>query len=136
MMVSAGGLNPAQVRWVERLKFDHEQIMILWRFAVTSYLWKANRDRLPRKSCLPNDFNEIIHQELQRDYWHVYITPTMSKKHFLGYAGRYIRRLPIARNRILKVTEDEVVYLAKNTMMKTLEETRCTRGSDAWISEG
>ena len=46
--------------------------------------------------------------------------------HFLGYAGRYIRRLPIAQNHILKVTEYEVVYLAKDTRTKTLEETRCT----------
>jgi hypothetical protein len=34
----------------------------------------------------------------------------MSKGHFLGYAGRYIRRLPISQKRILKVTEEEVVY--------------------------
>jgi hypothetical protein len=124
--VSAGGLKPAQARWVEPLEFDRKQIMILWRFAVTSYLWKANRDRLLRKSSLPEDFNELIHEEVQRDYWHVYITPRMPKKHFLGYAGRYIRRLPITQKNILKVTENEVVYLAKETRTKTLEETHCT----------
>jgi hypothetical protein len=127
MMVSAGGLKPAQGRWVEPLEFDREQIMILWRFAVTSYLWKANRDGLlPQKPCLPEEFNELIHEEVQRNYWHVHLTPRMSKNHFLGYAGRYIRRLPIAQNRILKVTEDEVVYLAKDTRMKALGERRST----------
>ena len=128
MMVSAGGLRPAQARWVEPLKFDRKQIMTLWRFAVTSYLWKANRDGFLRESSLPEDFNELIHEEVQRDYWHVYMTRRMPKKHFLGYAGRYIRRLPIAQNRIVKVTEDEVVYLAKDTRTKSLEETRCTPG--------
>jgi Putative transposase/Transposase zinc-binding domain len=126
MMVSAGGLKPSEASWVEPLKFDREQIMILWRFAVTSYLWKANRDGLLRRSSLPEEFNEVIHEEVQRDYWHIHLTPKMSKKHFLGYAGRYIRRLPIAQNRILKVTEDEVIYLAKDTKTKTLQETRCT----------
>ena len=126
MMVSAGGLKPAQARWVEPLAFDRKQIMILWRFAVTSYLWKANRDGLLRKSCLPEEFNELLHEEVQRDYWHIHLTPKMSKKHFLGYAGRYIRRLPIAQNCILKVTGDEVVYLAKDTKTKTLQEAHCT----------
>jgi hypothetical protein len=36
VMVSAGGLNQAEARWVESLEFDHEQIMTLWRFAVCS----------------------------------------------------------------------------------------------------
>jgi len=126
MMVSAGGLKPTEGNWIEPLEFDRKQIMVLWRFAITSYLWKANRDELLRKSCLPGNFNEVIHEEVQRDYWHIHLTPRMSKRHFLGYAGRYIRRLPIAQNRILKVTVDEVVYLAKDTKTKTLQETRCT----------
>jgi hypothetical protein len=55
----------------------------------------------------------------------------MSKQHFLGYAGRYIRRLPIFQRRILKVRELEVVYQVKDTRQskdtktKTLLETRC-----------
>jgi hypothetical protein len=126
MMVSAGGLKPAEGKWVERLEFDLKQIMTLWRFAVTSYFWKANREGLLRKCSLPEDFDELIHAEVQRDYWHIYITPRMPKRHFLGYAGRYIRRLPISQRNILKVTENEVIYLAKDTKTKTLQEARCT----------
>jgi len=125
-MVSAGGLNPIDARWVEPLEFDRRQIMMLWRFAVTSYLWKANRDGLLRKSCQPEEFDGLIHEEARRDYWHVHLTPKLSKKHFLGYAGRYVRRLPIAQKRVLEVTEDEVVYMAKDTKTRTLRETRCT----------
>jgi hypothetical protein len=50
----------------------------------------------------------------------------MSKRHFLKYAGRYIRRLPISQSRILKVTEQEVIFLAKDTRTKTFQECRCT----------
>ncbi len=127
-MVSAGGLKPADAGWINRLEFNRKQIMNLWRFAVTSYLWKANRERLLGKSFQPEGLDEFIHQEVQRDYWHVYITRQMAKKHFLGYAGRYIRRLPIAQNRILKVTEDEVIYLAKlRTLDKELMKRRVAR---------
>jgi hypothetical protein len=124
-MVSAGGLKPAEARWVRSLEFDHEQIMDLWRFAVTSYLWKAHRDGLLRESSLPEEFNDLIDRQVQRD-WNIHITRIMSKMHFLAYAGRYIRRLPISQKRILQVTEQEVVYQIKDTRTKTLLEARST----------
>jgi len=125
MMVSAGGLKQAEARWVKSLEFDREEIMDLWRFAVTSYLWKAHRNGLLRESFLLGDFNDLILEQVQRK-WNIHITRQMSKKHFLGYAGRYIRRLPISQKRILKVTAQEVVYMSKDTRTKTLVETRCT----------
>jgi hypothetical protein len=99
--------------------------MDLWRFAVTSYLWKAHRDGLLLQSALPEGFNDVIHTQVQRD-WNIHITRKMSKMHFLAYAGRYIRRLPISQKRILEITEQEVVYQSKDTKTKTLLETRCT----------
>jgi len=47
--------------------------------------------------------------------WHVFITHAMSKAHFLYYAGRYIRRPPIARHRLNIVNDRTVEYLAKDT---------------------
>ncbi len=125
LMVSAGGLNAAEIRWVQALAFDREQIMELWRFAVCSYLWKAHRDGLLQPSSLSEEFNDVILAQTHR-WWNIHITPQMSKKHFLGYAGRYIRRLPISQRRILQVTEQEVVYQSKDTRTKTLVEARCT----------
>jgi Putative transposase/Transposase zinc-binding domain len=124
VMVSSGGLKPADVRWVKSLKFDRDQIMTLWRFAVTSYLLKAYQDGLLRKSFLPEEFNNLILKQVQRP-WNIHITQRMSKKQFLGYAGRYIRRLPVSQKRILQVTEQEVVYQCKDTRTKTLLEARC-----------
>ena len=124
LMVSAGGLNPTEACWVKSVKFAADELMNLWRFAVTSYLWKAHREGLLNKSTLPEEFDGLILEQVQRR-WNVHITPKMSKKHFLGYAGRYIRRLPIAQKRLLKVTEQEVVYQCKDTRTKSLIETRC-----------
>jgi hypothetical protein len=131
VMVSAGGLNQAEARWMEPLEFGHEQIMTLWRFAVCSYLWKAHRDGLLRQSSLPEEFNDLILRQMDRR-WNIYITRQMSKRHLLGYAGRYIRRLPISQRRILHVSEHEVVYQykdtqqSKETRMKIVREARCT----------
>ena len=97
--------------------------MDMWRFAVTSYLWKAHRDGLLRQSSLPEEFNDLIHKQLRRD-WNIHITRRMPKWHFLRYAGRYIRRLPISQRRILQVTEQEVVYQIKDT--RKSKEARAT----------
>ncbi len=131
IMVSAGGLkpapgglNPAIACWVESLKFDPVEIKGLWRVAVCSYLRSAHRDGLLRQSSLPEQFNDLIHRQLQRN-WIIHITRNMPKERFLRYAGRYIRRLPISRKRILQVSEQEVVYQVKDTRTKTWVEVRC-----------
>ena len=125
IMSSAGGLDPARVSWNTSLIFDREEIMDLWRFAITSYLWKAYRDGLLKPHAVPTEFNDLIQRQIQRG-WNVYITKQMSKSHFLRYAGRYIRRLPISQRRILSVTDKEVVYQSKDTRTGILIETRAT----------
>jgi hypothetical protein len=83
----------------------------------------------PRRTAawalLPEEFNELLLSQTQR-WWNIHITRQMPKKHFLGYAGRYIRRLPIAQKRILKVTDEEVVYQYLKTRAKILEQASCT----------
>jgi hypothetical protein len=131
MMLSAGGLNPAECRWVRSLKFDRKEIMELWRFAITSYLWKAHRDGLLQQSSLLEEFNDAILEQVRPD-WIIHITRRMSKEHFLKYAGRYIRRLPICQKNILQVTEQEVVYMVKDTRTKAYVAERVIEG---WKSE-
>ncbi len=79
----------------------------------------------------PDEFSDFIDRQQLQD-WNIHITPRMSKAGFLRYAGRYIRRLPISRKRILQVSEQEVVYQVKDTRQSKLartmiyEEVRCT----------
>jgi Putative transposase len=67
---------------------------------------------------------------LDRSLWYRFLIfleiKAMTKLHFLGYAGRYIRRLPISQKRILSATDDEVVYQSKDTRTQGALETRCT----------
>ncbi len=125
IMVSAGGLNEYENTWMQSIEFDREQIMELWRFAVTSYLWKANQDGLLHSPAVPADFSDLVLGQTQR-HWNIHITRRMTKQHFLGYAGRYIRRLPISQKRILSVARERVVYQSKDTRTKTVIESSCT----------
>jgi hypothetical protein len=123
IMVSAGRLDAEQARWVESIHFAHNEIMALWRLAVTTYLEQAHRSGLLDGGQLPGQFPKIIQHQAVRK-WNIHITRVMSKHHFLGYAGRYIRRLPISQRRILTVSETEVVYQVKDTRAKAMCETR------------
>jgi hypothetical protein len=124
-MVSAGGLDAEQVRWIESIHFDHDEIMALWRLAVTTYLEQAHRSGLLNCERLPGQFQKAIEHQAVRK-WNIHITRVMSKHHFLGYAGRYIRRLPISQRRILTASETEVVYQVKDTRAKAICEARST----------
>ena len=70
------------------------------------------------------EIKRIVKDALQAfAFW---IVASLAAIHFLGYAGRYIRRPPISQKRILKVTANEVVYLAKHTETNRWVETTCT----------
>ena len=73
---------------------------------------------------MPNEFYDLILKQSQRR-WNIHITRRMAKRRFLGYAGRYIRRLPISQRRILRMTDGEVVYLSKDTPTQSILESRC-----------
>jgi hypothetical protein len=123
MMVSARGMKTSVARWTPALEYDEGEIMRLWRFAVTAYLARANQNRSRATWTPSHDLGRLIQSQAKRK-WNVHITPRMSKKHFLAYAGRYIRRLPISQRRILEVTPDQVVYQSKDTRTQTFVEAR------------
>ena len=49
-----------------------------------------------------------------------------SKKQFLGYAGRYARRPPIAQHRFRTITRQEIRFVTKDTRTKRTVETTYT----------
>lgn len=125
IMVSAGGLKPFEARWLPSLSYDKSQIRDLWQFAGTSHLWKSHREGLFGESSFSVGFDKTIFDSLPRK-WHVWMSPVMSKKHFLGYAGRYIRRPPIAQKRIISVSKDEVLFPGKEAETGEMYEIRWT----------
>jgi hypothetical protein len=121
MLVSAGGLREAAGEWVPHVQFDKEELMECWRFAVIAYLGRM-ADVLDTNS-------EQLKKTLQAQYarrWNVFVSRSISKAQFLRYAGRYLRRPPIAESRLTLVSNNELEYDAKNTRAKQRVSLRFT----------
>src|ERR1700674_3077088 len=88
IMVSAGGLQESNNRWIDRLAYDEDEIMRAWRYAVIAFLAEALKKRVLKPTLFGKDLMDIFKVQLKRK-WHVHLTNEMSKAHFLRYAGRY-----------------------------------------------
>jgi hypothetical protein len=70
------------------------------------------------------EVEDLLTAQEHRD-WIIHIQSLANTKHFLRYAGRYIRRPPIAQRRIKNISSDTVEFDYKNK--KTgLEVVTCT----------
>jgi len=114
IMVSAGGLQESKNRWIHRLAWDDRELRTAWQYAAIAFLAEALKKKVLKPTLFGKDLMDLFKVQHKRE-WHVFITREMSKAHFLHYAGRYIRRPPIARHRLNLVNDRTVEYLAKDT---------------------
>ena len=114
ILVSAGGLNKRENRWVNLQHFDKYALMYWWRFAVIQYL-AAVLGAEPEKVAASD---EMLKRQGKRP-WNIHIRRFSSKEHFLRYAGRYLRRPPIAEHRIVEVTDHHVEFWANDLKLKS-----------------
>jgi hypothetical protein len=123
LLVSSGGLKEVNSRWIQSLRFDKRELMELWRYAVVNYLGDALRSNELSSDQSVQELNALLQQQSQRR-WIIDIRGFVSKDKFLRYAGRYVRRPPIAESRFLRISNDEVVFETKDHKKKRLVETR------------
>ena len=127
VLVSAGGLDVTAARWIDIVPLDREELMRSWRDAVITYLQKAWEAGLIFQHSNPSRIPSLLRVQSFRR-WIVHITGLGSKKQLIRYAGRYLHRLPIAQNRIVSISDEEVVFRAKDRKRKqTLIVTMPTR---------
>jgi putative transposase/transposase-like zinc-binding protein len=126
VLVSAGGLRQSEGRWMPRLQFNKNVLMRMWRYAVITHLRAALKAHVLKSDLDTHELQIILTTAYERHPgWIIYIDKIVSKSHFLRYAARYVRRPPIASWRLLKVTNREVEFVAKDTKAKRLIRTRC-----------
>ena len=127
--MSAGGLQESEGRWVNSLVFDeHEdkgKLMRMWRFAVITYLRAALEAKVLTSDLGPRKLRACLKKQYER-WWSIDIDHFTSKEHFLRYAGRYVRRPPIAQYRFTKITGREVQFWAKDKIQKRRVNISCT----------
>ncbi len=116
VLVSDGGVRESDSHWISGLALDEgdkEAVMHLWRYAVITHLREALK-----ANVLKSDFaTSALKAELTAQYerwWNIDIARFQSKIQFLRYAGRYVRRPPIAQRRFLKITDKEVEFWTKD----------------------
>jgi hypothetical protein len=117
VLVSASGLRVSNGTGIARLSFDEStqlELMKAWRYAVVAYLAEAFKWKV-LKSGMSSQAIKTMFAEQYKRKWNIHITRRMSKAHFLKYVGRYIRRPPVAKHRLTRITDKTVEYLAKDT---------------------
>jgi Putative transposase/Transposase zinc-binding domain len=123
-MVTSGGVDSRGV-YKQGIFFDQEWLAIQWRCAVIRLLRTAAENGLLAGARSKSDVLPLLaEQEVRR--WIIRIQQLGSKEHFLRYAGRYVRRPPIAGYRIREVSNDEIAfsYPDKRSHRQLIE--RCT----------
>jgi hypothetical protein len=124
-MVSAGGLHMSSGCWVKSVYYDRNRLMTLWRNAVIDLLRTANRARVLRSKVTREEIETLLREQGAR-WWSIKVQSFKSKEHFLRYAGRYVRRPPIAQRRIIYVSERSVRFWAKDKKLRKRVYVECS----------
>lgn len=123
ILVSTGGLHASDDSWLSGIRFDVSAFMKRWRYALVTYLREALRRGLIAWAHSVQVLRELLTAQYER-WWSVDVQPCASKEHFLRYAGRYVRRPPLAQYRILDHTPDEVSFRTQDHKLKQEVVTR------------
>lgn len=123
ILTSVGGLLEVNGRWVGNVQYNKRALMHMWRYAVVTYLREALRAKLLSSTLSTSDLNIMFKAQYER-WWSTHIDHFKSKEHFLRYAGRYVRRPPIAQHRFTEITDREVQFWTKDLKSKRRITTR------------
>jgi Putative transposase len=96
-----------------------------WRRAVIALLRAALRAGRLYTTMDVAQMEEMLTQQENR-WWSIKIQSFTSKEHFLRYAGRYVRRPPIAQRRIADVGERTVTFWFKDKKLRRRVFVQCS----------
>jgi hypothetical protein len=128
ILVSAGGLIESEGHWISQIVLPKGALMRMWRYAVITHLRSALKAGVLESDLSTQELQRLLstaYEHERHPRWIIFVDEIVSKSHFLKYAARYVRRPPIASWRLLKVTDQEVEFVAKHTKGKRLVPTRC-----------
>ena len=117
ILVSAGGLCESSGRWVSSLQFKQDSLMHRWRYAVITYLRSALKAGIVASPLTAIKLKRVLTAQYER-WWNIHVDHFKSKEHFLRYAGRYVRRPPIAQYRFVEVGDDKVQFRTNDHRLK------------------
>ena len=114
---------PYRVARMARL--DKKALMPMWRYAVITLLREAVRAGVLETDMPRHELLRLLTAQYER-WWNIDVKRFNSKKQFLGYAGRYARRPPIAQHRFRTINRQEIRFVTKDTRTKRTVDTTYT----------
>lgn len=123
-MITAGGLQ-ACGGWVSRVYYDRDALMEFWRNAVIKLVRAALRAGMIHTELTAHQMEAMLTRQENR-WWSIKIQSLGSKAHFLRYAGRYVRRPPIAQRRISSIRKQSVTFWTKDKRLGRRVDVQCS----------
>ena len=105
--------------------FDRDRLMKYWRAAVLKLLQRAHHTGRLKCEMTFDQVEEMLNQQANR-WWSIKIQSFRSSEHFLRYAGRYVRRPPIAQRRITYIGKHTVSFWTKDKKSGKRVGVQCT----------
>jgi hypothetical protein len=124
ILASATGFSGKDSLWRREIAFSRHTLMSIWRRTLIEYLKAAHRHRLLPVGWTESE-PEIVLERQQERWWNIYVSSLTSKSHFLRYAARYVRRLPVS---------EQNLSLAGPTVQLRFKNTRTQQTSAARFS--
>jgi hypothetical protein len=124
-MVTGGGLHGSSHIWVSRVYYERDALIKSWRKAVIALLRAALRAGQRHTTMTVDQMEEMLTQQ-EKCSWIIKIQSFEDKWHFLQYAGRYVRRPPVARRRIAWIGERTARFWYKDKRLRRKVEVQCS----------
>jgi hypothetical protein len=113
-LVTAGGLQTSTASgWRPQIFFVRDKLMRIWQRLVIALLRGALDAGQFDLGIGRDELEDLLQHEKKRG-WIVHVQAFYGKEHFLRYAGRYVRRPPIAQWRILAIEDGFVRFWCKS----------------------
>jgi len=116
-MVTGGGLHGSSDIWASSVYYERDPLMEAWRRAVIALLRAALRAGQLHTKMHVAQMEELLTQQ-EKCSWIIKIQSFEDKWHFLQYAGRYVRRPPIAQRRITYIGKQTVRFWYKDKKLR------------------
>ena len=124
-LVTGGGLKTSNSEWRLRIFFVRDKLMLSWQRLVIALLRGALDAGQFDLEIGRAELEDLLQHEEKRG-WIVHVQIFQGKERFLRYAGRYVRRPPIAQWRILAIEDGFVRFWCKDKRLHRWVAVQCT----------
>lgn len=133
-MVTEGGMYGTSDTWIPSASYERNVLFEAWRRAVIKLLRAASGAHQLLSGLTPDQIEDLLARQ-EKLWWSVKTQSFKSKDHFLRYAGRYLRRPPIAQRRITYVGKKIVRFWYKDNKQRRKVTIQCSTQEfvERWI---